>query len=151
ELGEVGPPAKRRGCLTKNELIVLGKWKAARSAGHLLKNSDAFVEEATRTALHAESEELRIGALRLLHGVDWSLASGVLHCRHGSYPNRPSSENQPLAKSSRAAWFQPRPTGRCGRGNGIRGGTAASTTREGRGSRRHPLALGPDCRRFSRR
>jgi hypothetical protein len=47
----------------------------------------AFVEEATATALRARSEELRIGALRLLAGVDWGLASVILHtCHSDPYP-----------------------------------------------------------------
>ena len=87
ELAEVGPRVKRRGFLTKRDLSILGRWKSPRSAGLLERNSEEFVEEITAVALRAKSEQLRIGALTLLSGVNWGLGSVILHvCHSEPYP-----------------------------------------------------------------
>jgi hypothetical protein len=80
-------PARKRGYLTKREFIALGDWKTPRSRPHRLKNSEELIREATRTAFAAKSEELKIGILRLLEGVEWPTASVILHlCDRGDYP-----------------------------------------------------------------
>jgi hypothetical protein len=45
------------------------------------------VAEATQVALAAKNEELKIGALRILAGVEWPTASVILHlCDRRPYP-----------------------------------------------------------------
>jgi hypothetical protein len=87
EIAGIGPRVKRRGFLTKRDLRILGKWKSARSAHLLERNSEEFVEETTEIALRAKSEQLRIGSLLLLSGVNWGLGSVILHtCHLDPYP-----------------------------------------------------------------
>jgi hypothetical protein len=79
--------ARRRGSLTRREFMVLGDWKTPRSRPRRAANSEALVREATRLALGAKSDELKIGILRMLQGVDWPTASVILHfCDRGAYP-----------------------------------------------------------------
>ena len=79
--------ARRRGYLTKREFMVLGDWKTPRSRPRRAANSEAMVREATRLALAAASDELKIGILRQLQGVDWPTASVILHlCDRSAYP-----------------------------------------------------------------
>src|SRR5438094_6968533 len=86
-LAEVGSRAKRRGFLTKRDLRVLGRWKSVRSAHLLERNTEELVEETTAVALGARSEQLRIGTLMLLSGVNWGIASVILHaCHPDPYP-----------------------------------------------------------------
>jgi hypothetical protein len=55
------------------------------SVGRRQQSED--VEEATRIALSATSERIRIGVLRSLSGVDWPAASVFLHFGHADpYP-----------------------------------------------------------------
>jgi hypothetical protein len=83
----VAAPARKRGSLTKAEFIKLGDWKTPRSRPHRMKNSEDLVREATRIAFSAKSEELKVGVLRILEGVEWPTASVILHlCDRGDYP-----------------------------------------------------------------
>jgi hypothetical protein len=71
-----------RGCLTKHELGIVARWKAARSAGWIAENADEYVREITGMALAARTERTRIEVLTLLTGVGWPMASVVLHFYH---------------------------------------------------------------------
>jgi hypothetical protein len=87
EILHVAAAARKRGFLTKREFMALGEWKTPRTRQRRAQNSEALVREATRAALAAKSEELKIGVLRLLSGVDWPTASVILHlCDRGKYP-----------------------------------------------------------------
>lgn len=78
---------RRRGYLIKEDLQETTKWKAARSAGHVLKNSDDYVQEITRMAFLSKNERARIQSLTLLDGVSWPNASVILHLYHADpYP-----------------------------------------------------------------
>ncbi len=70
------------GHLTKAQLRLLAQWKSPRSAPHIEKNSEEFIQEITRFALRAGEERTRIEALTLLSGVFWPTASVVLHVFH---------------------------------------------------------------------
>ena len=79
--------ARSRGYLTKPEFLRLCRWKTPRSRQACLRNSAGLVAEATRIALSAKNEELKIGALRVLDGVEWPTASVILHlCDRAPYP-----------------------------------------------------------------
>lgn len=73
---------KKRGFLTKDELRVLARWKAPRSAGHIESNSEEYIKEITTFALSAETERARIEVLTNLDGVQWPTASVILHFFH---------------------------------------------------------------------
>lgn len=78
---------KTRGYLTRPEFLTLCKWKTERSKTRVAKNTEGLVEEATRVALSAKHEQLRIQALISLSGVSWPTASVILHFWHSDpYP-----------------------------------------------------------------
>lgn len=78
---------KARGYLTRPELLTLCKWKTERSKSRVAKNSESLIQEATRIALAAENEELRVYPLLALKGVGWPTASVILHFWHSEpYP-----------------------------------------------------------------
>lgn len=80
-------PVQRRGFLNREELLVVGKWKAERALGKLTTNTDVEVCESTRLAFGAETERLRIGCLLSLDGVGYPMASVLLHFFHADeYP-----------------------------------------------------------------
>lgn len=83
----IGLAVKSRGHMTKSEFLEICAWKTQRSKSRCARNPSHLVEEATRLSLSADSEEIRIGMLMLLTGVDWATASVILHfCHHDRYP-----------------------------------------------------------------
>lgn len=83
----IGATVKTRGFMTKPEFPALCKWKTQRSKSRCARNPDNVIEEATRLAISAQSEGLRIGIPKLLQGVDWATASVILHfCHAERYP-----------------------------------------------------------------
>jgi hypothetical protein len=84
---EVAVPARWQGYLTHAQLARMCEWKSPRIRPRCRANDPLFVEEATRAALGASSERLRIGALMLLDGVGYPMASVILHWLHADrYP-----------------------------------------------------------------
>lgn len=73
--------AQTRGFMTKDELIAVAvwKWKGGRTRQLVSQNSEPDVIEITRASFGASSERLRIGALLCLCGVQWPMASAILH------------------------------------------------------------------------
>lgn len=82
DLFEFKPQIERRGCLNISDLQEVANWKSPRSAGHIKKNSDQFVQEITSVALGAREERTRIEVLCVLDGVSWPTASVILHFFH---------------------------------------------------------------------
>lgn len=70
--------AKRRGYLTKGELVAVCRWKSARVIGRVRANTHHRIREATSTALSARNEQRRVDALVELEGVSVPMASAVL-------------------------------------------------------------------------
>jgi hypothetical protein len=86
-VAELAPRARERGYLTYDEFLAVCRWKTRRSASRCRSNDPALVEEATRAALSAKHERLKVGALLVLSGVQWPTASVILHfCDRGKYP-----------------------------------------------------------------
>jgi hypothetical protein len=86
-VAEVATRAKQRGHVTYEEFLEICRWKSPRSQPRCAANAPGLVEEVTRTALTAQHEELKIGALLVLSGVQWPTASVILHlCDQGRYP-----------------------------------------------------------------
>ena len=81
------PAVKRRGFLTKNEFLVVCRWKSPRSQPRCRTNSPEFICEVTKCALSTPAERLRIEVLTLMNGVSWPTASVILHFFHpDDYP-----------------------------------------------------------------
>jgi hypothetical protein len=76
---EVGPRAKHQGCFTRDDFLSLCRWKARRAERHYVQNADADVRAVTGLALSTKDERLRICLLMALHGVNWPIASVMLH------------------------------------------------------------------------
>ena len=72
-------PAIERGYVTKAELIVLVRWKAARVVRYAERNSDADIREITQASFAASSSLVRLKFLTILHGFSWAMASALLH------------------------------------------------------------------------
>lgn len=84
---EIGRRARERGWYSRDELVDVCEWKTVRSRSRVARNSEALVEEATRIALAATTEEVRIEVLMILSGVSWPTASVLLHlAHHDRYP-----------------------------------------------------------------
>jgi hypothetical protein len=82
----VGRAARIRGYYTLPEFRQICRWKTARSAPLVARNSARRVKDATAVALGAKSSEVeRMAALRSLDGVGWPTASVLLHL---AYPDR---------------------------------------------------------------
>jgi hypothetical protein len=76
----IGRTARECGCYTREEFIVVCRWKTPRSGPLVATNSASEIEIATRTALtSASTERERTDALRSLAGVEFPTASVLLH------------------------------------------------------------------------
>jgi len=70
--------ARRRGYLTKGELMAACRWKSPRSIGRVRLNSPRRIRAATSVALTGKNERDRIQALTELQGVSVPSASAIL-------------------------------------------------------------------------
>ena len=86
-LGDRIRAAAQRGCMTQDDLVAVARWKWP--GGQLWKlcrqNTEAEVGEIRATSFAARSERLRIGVLLALRGVQWPMASVILHF---AFPDR---------------------------------------------------------------
>ena len=83
------PQVKARGYLTKSDVLAVSEWNAyQRIQHHIKENSDNYIEKITRAALQPDTPECdRINGLRRMRGVDWAMASAILHWFHADpYP-----------------------------------------------------------------
>ncbi len=81
------PRVRQRGYLTKSDLLKIGTWKSPRIRSRVNRNLNELVRGTTGVALSARTEEVRIGVLRALYGLDWAVASVILHLmRRDRYP-----------------------------------------------------------------
>ena len=69
---------RRRGYLTKGELIAACRWKSPRSAPHVRANTHHRVRAATAAALATRNEAARLESLVCLRGVSVPTASAIL-------------------------------------------------------------------------
>ncbi|WP_421055603.1 hypothetical protein [Leisingera sp. D0M16] len=86
-LGSRMEAAAQRGYMRRNDLIEVAswKWRGGRTRQLCGQNTESEVEEITRASFAAKSERLRIGALLSLRGVQWPMASVILHF---AFPDR---------------------------------------------------------------
>ena len=79
--------ARRRGWLTKADLVRIARWKTPRSAPRVARNPARLVRAATRRAFSARDESGRVEELTRLSGVGLPTASVILHfCHTDPYP-----------------------------------------------------------------
>jgi hypothetical protein len=87
EIVALRPSIVERGYLVSDELYQVSDWKAARNKSRVRRNSEDYIREITRFSLHTTSERARIESLRILDGVEWPMASVILHFFHSErYP-----------------------------------------------------------------
>lgn len=86
-LGAQMEAAAQRGYMTQGDLIAVAKWKwrGGRTRQLCGQNTEAEVKEITAVSFAAGSERLRIGVLLALRGVQWPMASVILHF---AFPDR---------------------------------------------------------------
>lgn len=79
--------AAARGFMDLSDLVAVArwKWKGGRTAQLVKRNSDTDVRAITAVAFSTTSERLRIGALLSLAGVEWPMASVILHFAFPDY------------------------------------------------------------------
>ncbi len=70
--------AKKRGYLTKPELVKVCRWKSARAIKHIRRNRAETIQNVTRAAFRTRSEGKKIALLTSLHGVSVPMASALL-------------------------------------------------------------------------
>ncbi|MBL7817621.1 MAG: hypothetical protein JNL70_21625 [Saprospiraceae bacterium] len=82
------PEIKRVGFLTKEQFLEIAEWKSWRPKKWYQKNEAEFIEEVTKASFSATTERFRIESLTLLSGVDYPVASAILHfgCDPLKYP-----------------------------------------------------------------
>lgn len=76
---EIGPRSKAQGYYVRDDFVALCRWKAHRAERHFIQNRDTDVRVVTKLALATDDERLRISVLMALHGVNWLIASVLLH------------------------------------------------------------------------
>jgi hypothetical protein len=83
----VAPTVRARGHFLRDEFLTTYRWKTHRTLHHAQKYSDAEVADVTGVAFRQDNEKLRICLLRAMDGVNWPVASTLLHVgMDPSYP-----------------------------------------------------------------
>jgi hypothetical protein len=78
-IAAVAPAVRERGHFLRDEFLTTYRWKTHRTLRHAEKYSDAEIADVTGVAFRQGNEKLRIFLLRALDGVDWPVASTLLH------------------------------------------------------------------------
>lgn len=69
---------KKRGWLTKNDLVKVCYWKSPRAIHYINSNSPKAIKETTALALSSRNEKVKISLLTTLNGVSVPMASSLL-------------------------------------------------------------------------
>jgi len=69
---------KKRGYLTKAELITVCRWKSARAIKQIRRNREETIKKITRRAFATRSERKKLELLRSLNGVGVPMVSAIL-------------------------------------------------------------------------
>lgn len=76
---KLSPKIQSQKYLDRNDFITLCKWKSPRIIHHIEKNNEDLIQEITSIALTTKFEEVAIGILQILKGVNFPVASVILH------------------------------------------------------------------------
>jgi len=71
-------PARKRGYLTKPQLVTVCRWKSPRAIRFIRRNRDATVRRMTKAAFGTRSERKKLDFLMRLNGVSVPMASAIL-------------------------------------------------------------------------
>lgn len=71
-------PARQRGWLTKEELVIICRWKSPRVIHHINSNHPNTIKSLSQKAFSCSSEEVKITELVKLRGVSLPMASSIL-------------------------------------------------------------------------
>lgn len=83
----IASAVRERGHFRRDEFLTTYSWKTHRTLRHAEKYSEAEIADVTGLAFRQTEEKLRISLLRALDGVDWPVASTLLHVGLGpEYP-----------------------------------------------------------------
>ena len=87
EVINLGKKIQKKGFASIKELKIFSDWKSPRIRKHILSNQNKIISEITKDVLRSKSEYVHIGALLLLKGVSYPVASAFLHfCHKTKYP-----------------------------------------------------------------
>ena len=75
----IAPAVRARGHFLRDEFLDTYAWKTRRTLGRAKKYTEAEIADVTGVAFRQTDEKLRICLLRTLDGVDWPVASTLLH------------------------------------------------------------------------
>ena len=75
----IAPAVRARGRFLRDEFLATYHWKTHRTLRYAEKHTAAEIEDVTGVAFRQTDEKLRICLLRALDGVDWPVASALLH------------------------------------------------------------------------
>lgn len=78
-LDVIAPAVRARGHFLRDEFLETYAWKTRRTLGQARKYSESEIADVTGVAFRQGDEKLRICLLRALDGVDWPVASTLLH------------------------------------------------------------------------
>ena len=70
--------AKKRGWLTKSEMILICHWKSPRAIHYIKSNRSNTIKKVTEAALNSRTEEFKMTELVKLKGVSIPMASAIL-------------------------------------------------------------------------
>jgi hypothetical protein len=70
--------AKRRGYLTKPELVKICRWKSPRAIKHIQRNHAKTIKKITQSAFATRNEQKKLSLLTSLYGVSIPMASSIL-------------------------------------------------------------------------
>jgi hypothetical protein len=75
----IAPKVRERGHFLRQEFLDTYAWKTRRTLEQAKKYSGAEIADVTSVAFRQTDEKLRVCLLRALDGVDWPVASTLLH------------------------------------------------------------------------
>lgn len=75
----VAPAVRERGHFRRDEFLDIYAWKTRRTIAKARKYTESEIVDVTGVAFSQADEKLRICLLRALDGVDWPVASTLLH------------------------------------------------------------------------
>ena len=70
--------ARKRGYLTRSELLKVCRWKSPRAIRQIERNREIIIRRTTRAALTSRSEKSKLELLTSLYGVSIPMASAIL-------------------------------------------------------------------------
>ena len=69
---------RKRGYLTRPELVAICRWKSPRAITHIRRNRAGTIKKITQAAIVTRSEQKKLSLLTSLHGVSVPMASSIL-------------------------------------------------------------------------